>query len=190
MILNANTLESLYFEYNLRLKNFAAHYVPDSVSAEDIVEEAYIRLWEKYEGRESQFWHPVLYRIVRNSCIDLIKTRKAANGGFAEREFAGLCEEKLYNWDLGKSETDSPTIFKELESEVRSILQTLPEKCREVFTLSRFDELKNKEIAARLGISEKTVEKHITKALKRFASELDSDLDSELRTCVLIFLIG
>ena len=60
----------------------------------------------------------------------------------------------------------------DLESDIRKAVDNLPEKCREIFIKSRFENKKNSEIAAELGISEKTVENQMTIALKKLRAEL------------------
>ena len=61
----------------------------------------------------------------------------------------------------------------DIEKAVREVVATLPEKCREVFTLSKIEGLKNREIAEKLIISEKTVKRHISIALSRLREKLD-----------------
>lgn len=84
-----------------------------------------------------------------------------------DREMA----ERLYATDF-EPDPSSVLIHKELSESIEQIMGELPPKCREVFLLSRSKGLKNREIAARLDISEKVVEKHIARALKRFREGL------------------
>lgn len=61
----------------------------------------------------------------------------------------------------------------DIEKALKEAIDTLPEKCREVFLLSKIEGLKNREISEKLGISEKTVERHITIAISKLREELD-----------------
>jgi len=67
---------------------------------------------------------------------------------------------------------DSYLEFNELQEKIGLAIKNLPEHCRIVFEMSRFDELKNREIAEKLGVTQKTVESHLTKALKLLRKEL------------------
>ena len=192
MTLDTDTLELLYYSYLPRLTNFAARYVTDTSEAEDIVEEVYIKFWEKYSGKESDRWHHLLYKMVRNSCLDHIRHNSVNGGQSLNSTLNNVCEERLYNWDMSNEGADSRTMLQDLRTEVDRIMSGLPERCREVFMLSRFSDMKNKEIASKLGISEKAVEKHITKALRKFSSELEDEKQSFdfHKTLILIFLLG
>ena len=77
-------------------------------------------------------------------------------------------EERLYNLCFSYNEAEYPYLYQELEREIQRITDSLPQRCREVFILSRFQGMKNREIAERLHISLQAVEKHIQKALRIF----------------------
>lgn len=174
MILNETIFEGLYRKYSDRLYNFAFRFVSDERAAEDIVHEAYITLWEKFEGKDGDTWQALLFRLVRNRSIDTLRHQSALKVVRMTESFKEINDEGLYHLDLAVSDSDKrTTIFDELISNIRDIMDRLPDRCREVFTMSRFQNMKNKEIAAALGISEKAVEKHIHKALTVFRKELD-----------------
>lgn len=173
MILNETIFEGLYRKYSDRLYNFAFRFVSDERAAEDIVHEAYITLWEKFEGKDGDTWQALLFRLVRNRSIDTLRHQSALKVVRMTESFKEIHDEGLYHLDLTVSDSDKRTIYDELISNIRDIMDRLPDRCREVFTMSRFHNLKNKEIAAALGISEKAVEKHIHKALTVFRKELD-----------------
>ncbi len=173
MVLDENIFEGLYNKYSDRLYNFAFRFVSDERAAEDIVHEAYITLWEKFEGKDGDTWQALLFRLVRNRSIDTLRHQSALKVVRMTESFKEIHDEGLYQLDLAVSDSDKRTIYDELISNIRDIMSRLPDRCREVFTMSRFQNLKNKEIAAALGISEKAVEKHIHKALTVFRKELD-----------------
>lgn len=85
-------------------------------------------------------------------------------------------EEKLYTLDFALS-ADEETLYDDLKKRIQEALSILPQRSREVFLLSRFNGLKNKEIASKLKISTTAVEKHISKSLKKISSYLKDNAD-------------
>ena len=173
MILDETIFEGLYYRYSDRLYNFAFRFVSDGRTAEDIVHEAYVTLWEKFEGKDSDAWQALLFRLVRNRSIDALRHQSAVKVVSMTESFMNICDEELYNLDFSVSDSDKKTIYDELMANIRRIMAKLPSRCRDVFNMSRFQNMKNREIAAALGISEKAVEKHIHKALAVFKKELE-----------------
>lgn len=187
MLLDNTSFENLYYEYSDRLCNYASHYLSDRAMAGDIVQDAYIHLWEKYKGKESEEWHPLLFTMVRNRCIDRLRHLEFSGTRAFVTPLSEVCEDRLYHSDF---HSDSKTIYGELSSQISNVLDRLPEKCREVFVMSRFRGMKNREIASSLGISEKAVEKHISRALRVFKEELHKSgyLGHDLRLLLLFLL--
>lgn len=196
MILDETIFEGLYYKYSDRLYNFAFRFVSDEHTAQDIVHEAYGTLWEKFEGKESDAWQALLFRIVRNRSIDTLRHQSSLRIVSLTDSFRNVCDEGLYQMDFAVNDSDRKTIYVELTANIHSIMGKLPDRCREVFMMSRFQNMKNKEIAAALKISEKAVEKHIHKALTVFRKELDglagngnADLQSGAAHFWLLFIL-
>lgn len=196
MILDETIFEGLYYKYSDRLYNFAFRFVSDEHTAQDIVHEAYGTLWEKFEGKESDAWQALLFRIVRNRSIDTLRHQSSLRIVSLTDSFRNVCDEGLYQMDFAVNDSDRKTIYDELTANIHSIMGKLPDRCREVFMMSRFQNMKNKEIAAALKISEKAVEKHIHKALTVFRKELDglagngnADLQSRAAHLWLLFIL-
>lgn len=196
MILDETIFEGLYYKYSDRLYNFAFRFVSDEHTAQDIVHEAYGTLWEKFEGKESDAWQALLFRIVRNRSIDTLRHQSSLRTVSLTDSFRNVCDEGLYQMDFAVNDSDRKTIYDELTANIHSIMGKLPDRCREVFMMSRFQNMKNKEIAAALKISEKAVEKHIHKALTVFRKELDglagngnADLQSGAAHFWLLFIL-
>lgn len=196
MILDETIFEGLYYKYSDRLYNFAFRFVSDEHTAQDIVHEAYGTLWEKFEGKESDAWQALLFRIVRNRSIDTLRHQSSLRIVSLTDSFRNVCDEGLYQMDLAVNDSDRKTIYDELTANIHSIMGKLPDRCREVFMMSRFQNMKNREIAAALKISEKAVEKHIHKALTVFRKELDglagngnADLQSGAAHFWLLFIL-
>lgn len=196
MILDETIFEGLYYKYSDRLYNFAFRFVSDEHTAQDIVHEAYGTLWEKFEGKESDAWHALLFRIVRNRSIDTLRHQSSLRIVSLTDSFRNVCDEGLYQMDFAVNDSDRKTIYDELTANIHSIMGKLPDRCREVFMMSRFQNMKNREIAEALKISEKAVEKHIHKALTVFRKELDglagngnADLQSGAAHLWLLFIL-
>lgn len=196
MILDETIFEGLCYKYSDRLYNFAFRFVSDEHTAQDIVHEAYGTLWEKFEGKESDAWQALLFRIVRNRSIDTLRHQSSLRIVSLTDSFRNVCDEGLYQMDFAVNDSDRKTIYDELTANIHSIMGKLPDRCREVFMMSRFQNMKNKEIAAALKISEKAVEKHIHKALTVFRKELDglagngnADLQSGAAHLWLLFIL-
>lgn len=144
------------FRYNYRpLCLYALHYVADADLAEDIVQESYTALWEKrQEGAQVLNCKSYLYTMVRNRCLDHLRKK-------------GIPTESLKPYDTyGIIDDDDTQERSQIEARLWTAIDSLPEKCREVFILSKRDGLKYEEIAEELGLSVNTVRNHISKALK------------------------
>jgi RNA polymerase sigma-70 factor (family 1) len=154
--------------YPLFQETFHKHYAPlcqyaftlikEIHSCEDIVQETFLRVWEKKRNligsNELTFY---LYTAVRNNCLTFLgKNKKIILGDLTDQEMTGLPAEPHAEI---KVETDYDTLLKKA-------LDNLPPKCREVFVLSRVSQLTYQQIGDTLGISVKTVENQMGKALK------------------------
>ena len=127
-------------------------YTRDLDEAKDIVHGVFILTWEKYDSLPSDTnYRSYLYTSVRNRCLNHLRDKRKnvsldSAADFETSEIAGI-------------ETN------ELQLKIEQGINTLPEKCREVFELNRFEGLKYAQIADKLGISVKTVEGQMSKAL-------------------------
>lgn len=142
------------------LTGFAIKYVQDLDEAKNLVHDAFISVWEKFDILpEDTNFRSYLYTSVRNKCLNYLRDQKKV----IAIEDAG---EQLGVEDSSNLETD------ELEREIELAINSLPEKCRIVFEMSRYDELKYGDIAEKLDISVKTVEGRMTKALSLLRDSL------------------
>ena len=169
--------EMLFRTYYHPLCNYAYSFLQDKEDAEEIVQSTFLMVWEKRQTlaiRTSV--KPYLYAMVRNACLNVIKHEKIKQK-YAGEEIASAARSH-----------DSVTNFmasNELEYRIKMALEELPEQCRIVFKLSRFEELKYAEIAEQLNISVKTVENHMGKALRIMREQLKDYLP-----IILVFLNG
>ena len=156
--------EMLFRTYYQPLCKYAFTFVQDRDEAEEIVQSTFLNIWEK---RQSLSIHtgikPYLYAMVRNACLNVLKHEKIKQQ-HATMEMA-VAERSV--------ESVARTIMaSELETKIYRAMDQLPEQCRLIFKLSRFEELKYAEIAQQLHISIKTVENQMGKALRIMREQL------------------
>lgn len=156
--------EKVFVQFYRPLCGYAYQFLSDRDEAEEVVQATLISFWEKREviDIESSF-KAYLYRMVRNACLNVIKHEKV------KEQHAAYA---LQTRDAAHNPTAQTIGAQELETRIGQALRTLPEQCRLVFHLSRFEELKYQEIATQLNISIKTVENHMGKALKLMREQL------------------
>lgn len=176
-------LETLFSIYFPRLNDFARNVVKDDVISQDIVQEVFVKIWEKRSEIEPINLEAYLFKLVRNRCIDYIKYVKVVNNRMQEIQLSSKYEE-LYRIDFVG---DEPYVLieQELKQKIEKTIESLPDRCREVFILSRMKGLKNKEIAEKLGINIKNVERHLTRALQTFRANFSEELPIALVILVL-----
>lgn len=156
--------EMIFKEYYQTLCRYANSFLNDREEAEEVVQASFLTIWEK---RSTLFittsLKAYLYQAIRNRCLNVIKHEKVKQQ-HAQHEAV---------MTVSHYEATSNTVLSnELEQKIYLAMQTLPEQCRLVFKLSRFEELKYQEIADQLNISVKTVENQIGKALKIMREQL------------------
>lgn len=167
--LKTNDLCKLMEDFHPRLVSYASYFTNDHAEAEDVVQDAFFNFLRRYSSCKEAEFPKIMFKIVRNCCLDYLKHKKVISGQVPIDNPKG---EMLYNFDFLGQETDGLCLYDELLGQIDSILMKLPPKCREVFEMSRFRNMENKEIAATLGISIKTVKNHMTHALSIFRKEL------------------
>ena len=142
----------------LPLGMYALRIVDDADVAEDMVQDAFLNTWERLEGGlEISNFKAFMYRSVRNECLSYLSSLKEKVG----EEFIP---------EVGEDEID--TSFR--DARIWKAIDELPEKCREIFLMSKRDGYSNEEIAEELGISLKTVKNQMTKAFSRLREALSN----------------
>jgi len=146
------------------LCNYAASFLRSRDEAEEAVQTVFIQLWEKRkEITIESSLKSYLYRAVRNTCMNVLKHEKV------KKEHADYA---MHSGNAMTAAASQTLVAEELEQRIAAALMKLPEQCRLVFKLSRFEELKYAEIAEQLGISIKTVENQMGKALRIMREQL------------------
>ncbi len=151
-----NDLKEIYDQYFESLRGFLYYKTGDIDLSEDLVQEVFIKVWEKRDGIKKETVKSLLYTIANNLMINHFKHKQVVMN---------------HQGDVvaqNRTELNSPQFVleeKEFESKLNSVIQSLPEGCREVFLMNRIDKLKYEEIANRLGLSVKAIEKRMSKAI-------------------------
>ena len=173
---NEKIFDYLFHLYYSGLVVYVDHCVSDKVVAEDIVQDFFVKLWLHHTTLSiKQSLRSYFFASVRNRAIDYLR----------HQQIKEAAEKRM----MKESESVSGNQEQLLESELRvyidRALDKLPPVCREIFVMNRFDGLKPVEIAAKKGISVRTVEAHIGKALKIMRIELEKYLPISLVTLII-----
>ena len=156
---------------------FAQKYVKDFETAKEIVQDSFLSLWEKRETIDMS--RPVksyLTMVIHNKCTNYLRDNRKFDQNILDIE--NLLEVPEYDGADSMVEV-------ELKLKIDSSIAELPEKCREIFVLNRYENLKYQEIADKLQISVKTVETQMSKALQHMRVRL-----AEFMTIIVALLIN
>lgn len=171
-----NEYEKVYAIYFPKLVRFSRTYVISHQDAENIVQDIFLYLWEHKEMLESlQNTNAFLFTLTKNRCIDHLrkqtqnKDKKQSLTTLQEKEL----ELKLYSLQAFDENKYSDS---QIETIIADAVNSLPERCREIFILSRFEGLRHKEIAEHLNISTNTIEGQIAIALRKLKVALKNHL--------------
>lgn len=142
------------------LCRFMHLYIPEKTIVEELTLDLFMHIWENRQTLQIQVsLKAYLFQAARNKCLN--ELRKQKNTVSLDEISGEIIDAGVYSLE----ET-------ELQNLIQEAVLALPDKCREVFDLSRNESLSNREIADRMNISVKTVEAQITKALKRIKNFL------------------
>jgi RNA polymerase sigma-70 factor (family 1) len=159
-----HAFDFIYQRHWLKLYRVACRITENDIVAQDIIQDTFISFWEKGCERDIQSIEAYLYQTVKFRCFMHLRS-----GNISKKHldhFAALIAAQ-------QNQIEEEYALKEMESIINECVSSLPDKCREVYYLSRVEHLSNKKIAEKLHISTKTVENQITKALKQVRLSLD-----------------
>jgi RNA polymerase sigma-70 factor, ECF subfamily len=163
---NPAMFDDLFKQYSKSLFYYAAKFVENEV-ARDIVQDIFLKLWSEQAIPVRQSLNALLFTMARNLCLQHLEKQKVRSK-YLDASRLQLKEEELHYY----MDERTSLIEQEMEQKLKAVLDGLPDRCRQIFILSRFENKKNKEIAEELNISVKAVEKQITKALSTIREEM------------------
>ena len=173
-------IENLFRSYYSMLRSYAFRLVNDFCLAEDIVQDEFMSQWNNRNKIDfDSELKPYLFRAIYNKSLDYLKSKKCTEEESLDTIIARL------ELSHHSNENHEETLFaKEIQQEIVNYLKGQPENVRKVFVLSRYHGLKIKEIARQLELSQKTVEKYLSRVLKGLKECL---IYKELLSFLLIF---
>lgn len=159
----------LYDLHYALLLQIVKQYVPTNEDAEEVLQDVFVKIWNNIDQIDmNKNVTGYLFRVTRNTCLDFLRSKKH----MLALETNSLQQKNLLNFHALTNNTACTIIENELTALINESVQLLPEKCRLVFMKSRFEGLKHMQISSELNISTKTVENHITKAIRHLRVSL------------------
>jgi len=166
--------EMLFKEWFTPMCQYAFSILQHEEEAQDVVQKFFCKLWDKHSEIEIRSSiQSYLYRSVHNECLNIIKKRKVKADYI---EYATLTE-------VNHDKADKQMIINELEENIQQAIEKLPPRCREIFLLSRINNMTYLEISKSLEIAVGTVETQMVKALRLLRNELKDYLHLLLLLC-------
>jgi RNA polymerase sigma-70 factor (ECF subfamily) len=169
---NNEAYKSLFDNYYTCLLLYANSIINNIDISKDILQDVFLKLWERRRDlKVESSVKSYLYAAVRNSCLDYLKHLQVEKK-YMDYSFAALKEKELdYFIELFPS-PDEGNPEKYLE-EIAAAIENLPEQCRKIFKLSRYEGMKNSAVSRQLNLSTRTVDTQIYRALKTIRQKLN-----------------
>ena len=153
-----------------------------------LIQECFLRFWEKREVLSAVSVTSLLFAMVRNGCLNYLKHLSIVEKHQIEYLASIDGEERLYYADF-TLDAEHKLLYDELQEQINLVIGQLPERSRQIFLMSRFKGLKNREIADNLQISTTAVEKHIAKALKSFSKHFKDKYPVDIYIMIVAWVI-
>jgi RNA polymerase sigma-70 factor (ECF subfamily) len=167
---NLQSFEALFRNYYQRLCLYACTFVRHQDDAEGIVKDVFVKLWEERETIDIQTsLTGYLYAAVHNQCLNFIQRNRK---NWRER-MTGLSDDISFSDGFNPSDE---LIARELEERIARLVDTLPPQCREIFMMSRYDNLSHEQIAQALNVTTGTIKTQIFRALNKLRAGLSDYL--------------
>ena len=176
---NPEAFQLLFDRYWKKLFVYAYKALNHPEACEDAVQEVFINLWERKEKLEISNLKGFLFQSVKNKIANHVRRTKFTRDHLDVISSASLTD----------NSTENIIAYRETEHFIHSAIEQLPVRCREVFYLSRFERLNNQQIATKLNLSIRTVETHISNALKNLRHTL-RDTAATLSISIILGLLS
>jgi len=161
---NKSAVDELFGYYYPRLYHFSKSILKIETGIDDILQEVFVKIWlNRQKISNAGTFNAYIFTITKNEVLNLIRSSVKDHTFKDELYLRSVAEEY---------QTQNQLEYDEIKTGIDHIVSSLPEKRKQVFILSRTEGLSNKEIAQQLNISEKTIEDHITHAIKHIKSAM------------------
>ena len=176
--------EDIYLSYFSKMKHFATEYVISDEDAENIVQDVFVELWENIEMLNMHMnLIAYLFTTIKNKCLNHMRHKIVVQNTATKMQEEYLISLRM---NLDSLEAFDNKLFsdQDIEKIINRALDSLPEKCRTIFFMSKIEGKKQKEIAQELNISINTVGTQIGIAYKKLRTELKDYLP------IMLFLLS
>lgn len=170
---NIAVFESVYHQNYHRLYRYALGFIHNPEIVEEMVQNSFVSLWQNRESlSDNTILIAWLFTVIKNQCLNFIRNESKRQKHEIKTEYPFQNIQSLQYYSI-QSFIPDELVNSELQEIINEAIDTLPEKCRKVFILSRFEDLSHRDIGQMLNISDKTIENHITKAIRLLHVKLD-----------------
>ena len=161
---NDNSLEELFNYYYPRLYNFSKSFLKIEEGIDDILQEVFVKIWQNRKNiKSTETFNAYIFTITRNLLLNELRNRLKSQN----------VKDEIRKLSVGREFSSLKEIeYNDLKAKVDDIIESLPDRQKEIFVLSRTEGLSHKEIAEKMGITTKTVEYHISHSIKYLREKL------------------
>ena len=161
-----SALQTLFDLHYKPLCYYTLQFTKSMPAAEDIVQDVFVKLWARRDTLEIKTsLKAYLYRSAHNAYMDQFRKQKLKEGFL----------DTLKNEALSNQFVEDDSLLNKKINKIKTLINALPPRCKEVLLLNKYEGLKHREIAEKLGISIKTVERHLGSAFKKIRKGFNDD---------------
>lgn len=171
---NIDVFGSLFRSHYARLLAYCRLFVRDEMAAEDLVQDTFIHFWEKRSSLDPErSMESLLFVSLRNRCLNYLRDKNLDAGKLNDYKASTMSLQSVSHYDY--LEQEGLSVEDELLEELNAAIELLPQRCREVVRLAKLEGFKNQEVAEKLGISVKAVEKHLAVGKQKIAAYMKAN---------------